>query len=47
MKYAKPIMDIIMIAAIHDIVTLSGTEGDGTEFDPSTLSLDMDTGWTT
>lgn len=38
MKYEQPIMEVILME-VNDIVTLSGTEGDGTEFDPNALNL--------
>ena len=41
MRYEEPTMEIISFGN-RDIVTLSGTEGDGGGFDPSTMSLQFD-----
>lgn len=41
MRYEEPKMEIISFER-KDIVTLSGTEGDGGGFDPSTMSLQFD-----
>lgn len=37
MKYEQPIMEVILME-VNDIVTLSGTEGDGGQFDPNALN---------
>ena len=41
MRYEEPKMELISFER-KEIVTLSGTEGDGGGFDPSTMSLQFD-----